>query len=253
MPNLANADTSHLMDYTLASDFVDELCRRAEQHRALQHPYLCRLASGQLPDVVLALQEFSFQYAFYNLHYLDYLKDVIDLLEDIQHKEKLTVSLREEEGIIGENAYLSHQALFKIFQQSLGVDKEYHLLNQPSESAIQWQASFTRLCRSGNPARAVGAVGLGTDYISPTVYQHLVKSVERFTTLYDDEFAFLKIHAEPSSEHGTLMRQVTEEMAGFLENRYELEAGMWEALELRAAFYDDMLERALGMPESEHL
>ncbi len=253
MPNLAKADTSHLMDYSLASEFVDELCRRAKKHRVIQHPYLCRLASGQLPDVVLALQDFAFQFAFYNMHFLDYLKDVISLLEDTSHKEKLTVNLREEEGIIGENAYLSHQALFSIFQESLGVDKEYRLLHQPAESAIQWQGAFTRLCLSGHPARAVGAIGLGTDYISPDIYQSLVKSVERFTTLYDDEFAFLKIHAEPSSEHGTLMRQVTEELAGFLENRYEIEAGMWEALELRAAFFDDMLERALSMPESEHL
>jgi hypothetical protein len=43
-----------------AKAYVKSLCDRAEQHRAVNHPYLQRLAKGDVPNILGAIQDLTF-------------------------------------------------------------------------------------------------------------------------------------------------------------------------------------------------
>ena len=64
-----------------AAEFIDALCRDALRHPAVDHPYLRRLAAGDLPDVRAAIRDYCHQYHAYSAEFPSYLEGVIEHLE----------------------------------------------------------------------------------------------------------------------------------------------------------------------------
>lgn len=230
-----------------ADDFVDDLCMKALEHSAVQHPYLERLSNGDFPNLRKALQDLVFQYAFYSSSFTEYLEDVIDGITDLRHKELLTLNLREEEGIINETLSVSHRELFIKMQKSVGVDEKYQIKHQPTTTVMAWKQAFTKLCANGSEAQRIGAIGLGTEYVMPLIYKKMRHCFEEYTALGEDDYLFLTLHCAADEEHGETLRQIAVDLAGFYEHRRELQNGMMSALSLRAQFWDDMLHRATLM------
>ena len=70
-----------------AWDTVKQLQEQALAHSAFSHPYLQKLADGQLPDVLGALQDFAVQYAQYSKNFKTYLNITLDLLTNSEHEK----------------------------------------------------------------------------------------------------------------------------------------------------------------------
>jgi len=235
---------------------VSRLLNEALHHRAIHHPYLKGLAAGEFKNMDIVLKDFATQYGYYSSWFPRYLTASISKLDQIQHRNKLLHNLAEESGHLREDDLVEirklgikdewvqgvpHPELFRRFQNAMHVEKN----NKPGVEVEIWRESFLSLVTSGSSISAVGAIGLGTESIVKFVYKYLIKAITKYTDLTLEEYVFFPLHTEVDDEHGLILIDIASEIAG--ENELaerELRKGMLKALNLRAAFWDDMLLRA---------
>ena len=110
-----------------------------------------------------------------------------------------------------------------------------------------WRDLFLQKCRSPIPGVGIAAIGLGTEYIISTIYPHIVKAIENHTDLGTDGSLFFRIHIECDDGHAETTRQITREVAEDLSTREAIRFGVFSSLNLRKAFWDAQLARALRL------
>lgn len=241
---------------------MQALIAEAQNHRAVHHPYLLALRSGEFKRMDLVLRDFALQYGAYSAWFPRYLTAVIAKLEDPKHRLYLLDNLAEESGRLDEHAIaaieslgihkewvdgIAHPLLFERFQNAIGVER-----SEPIGIEVQiWRESFLGLVQHTSAASAVGAIGLGTESIVKDIYRHFIDAIETHTSLTLREYAFFPLHTEVDDEHGVILLQIAEELASTSEDAHEdLRKGMLKALNLRASFWDDMYARAKAIDES---
>jgi pyrroloquinoline quinone (PQQ) biosynthesis protein C len=122
----------------------------------------------------------------------------------------------------------------------MGVDPNA----QPGIEVEIWRDSFLGLIQGGSAVSAVGAIGLGTESIVKYIYKDIIKAIQTYTNLSIEEYVFFPLHTEVDDEHGLILLDIAEKMSESQEDQIELRKGMLKALNLRAAYWDDMYERA---------
>jgi CRP-like cAMP-binding protein len=242
---------------------VDGLAREALEHRAVNHPYLQALASGDLPNTHAALADFAQHYYGYSAHFPRYLTALISKLERPDHRAALLENLTEESGqyedeelaelaqcgvqsewIIG----IPHPQLFQRFRRALGV-----VNTDASEDHIEvvcWRELFLSILTQGSPAEALGALGLGTETIVQTIYQPFVDAIERLGTLAPEDAVFFPLHTAVDDHHQATLKAIATDFAATAQGRADLAKGMRKALALRDAFWGWLHERAKLQPET---
>lgn len=250
-----NADS---LSRQYADRFVTELAAGALRHRAVNHPYLQALASGDLPDLRWALTDFARQYYGYSLHFPRYLTAVISRLENPAHRNSLLENLTEESGkyeaeelqelqafgvepawIVG----IPHPQLFQRFARALGVD--FSAIGQEADQVVCWRELFLQLLTGGSSAEALGALGLGTENIVSTMYGYFVQALENLVELHPRDTVFFKLHTAVDDHHQEALHAISVDLAKNNEGCTDLRRGMLKALNLRSAFWDWMHARAL--------
>lgn len=231
-----------------ADEFIEGLCVDAMSHRAVHHPYLRRLASGDLPDVAAAIRDYCHQYYFYSSRFTSYLEAVIGRLESEGHRAVLRKNLMEEHGQDPRNPQsIPHADLFQRFRRAAGVTEAYEARTPPCTAVTTWRDRFLQTCMSQPPCVGLGAIGLGTEMIVPTIYRYLHRAVTDHTEMKPDDFLFLTLHMECDDEHAADMKDISLELCKVSSaNREALRLGVSSALDLRAAFWDAMLARAVA-------
>jgi pyrroloquinoline quinone (PQQ) biosynthesis protein C len=244
------AETWELITKGTSTEFVDALSGEALDHPAVHHPYLERIASGDLPDVAWALRDYAYQYAFYSSEFPNYLMGVIANLESDAHREALLENLAEEQGDPASDRleHLPHVELFARFQRAIGIDDDYRATHKPSTTVEVWRDLALQKCRSEQIGVAVGAIGIGTEFVVPTLYTYLLEGIRRFTSLEPDDYYFFTLHATCDQEHAEDLRKITIDLAGPSDHREAIRFGALSALNLRKAFFDIMLSRAMDAP-----
>ena len=240
-----------------ARDFVARLAEESLQHRAVKHPYLEALGSGNLPDVRWALADFGRQYYGYSKGFPRYLTAVISRLEDPSHRAGLTENLNEESGLypsedLAELAEVGieaewivgqpHPALFARFCKALGVRERGH----SSDQITCWSEMFLSVLTHGSPAEAVGALGLGTENIISTIYQPFCSAIESLSNFSPRDGVFFPLHTAVDDHHQETLQGIAADLAIDENSRYELRRGMLKALYLRSSFWDWLYSRALS-------
>lgn len=243
------------------AEVVDGLAREALGHRAVNHPYLQALASGDLPDTRAALADFAQHYYGYSAHFPRYLTALISRLERPDHRRSLLENLTEESGqyedeelaelqqcgvqpewIIG----IPHPQLFQRFRRCLGVAN-----TDPADDHIEvvcWRELFLSILTNGSAAEALGALGLGTETIVQTIYQPCVEAIERLGTLSPADTVFFPLHTAVDDHHQATLKAIATDFAATAEGRADLAKGMLKALALRDAFWSWLHQRARAQP-----
>ena len=228
-------------------DFIQALCTDAQQHPAVRHPYLQRLASGKLPDIKSAIRDYCHQYYFYSAEFPTYLEAVIGRLPSAHHREIVRQNLEEERGLDSAGSeVVSHVELFHRFRQAAGVTDEYGAKISACMTVLIWRDLFLQKCKSQHPGVGLGAIGIGTEMVVSTIYRYLHQAVARHTDMTAADYEFLTLHMQCDDEHGDLMRQISLELAEDLGQREALRFGVMSSLNLRNAFWDVMLARAVA-------
>ena len=233
-----------------AEQFIDALVEEVFQHKALHHPYLQRLAQGRLPNVEMALRDYSHQYSFYSNGFTTYLDHVISKLDSKEHRDALLENLVEEQGDPNaeELEKRPHVEIFADFKRQIGADDAFIQQNPPCTTALIWHELFLQKCASQVDGVGLGAIGLATEYIVPTIYPYFIKAIEEHTDLGERGSLFFRLHVECDEEHGDDVVEVTQAIAADVSKREAIRFGALSALNLRSAFWDAMLARALAMP-----
>jgi pyrroloquinoline quinone (PQQ) biosynthesis protein C len=235
---------------------VAALAAEASRHRAVCHPFLLRLGRGELADPRAALADLARHYHGYSAHFPRYLTAVLSKLEDPRHRAALMENLAEESGSYApaeleelraagiDPAWVEgvpHPELFARLRAALGVDGT----EPEAEEVVCWRELFLAVLSGGSAAEAVGALGLGTEGIVREVYRPLLVAARR-AGLAPRETAFLSLHTLVDDHHQASLAAIAEDLARTPEGLRDLGRGMRKALSLRAAFWDFLLDRALG-------
>ena len=235
---------------------MEKLIDEALNHRAINHPYLLALKNGEFKNMDSVMKDFALQYGAYSTWFPRYLTGVISKLENPEHREHLLDNLAEESGTLHDDDLeaiaalgikeewvqgIPHPKLFRRFQDAMGIDR-----NEPVGIEVQiWREQFLSLIQDGSSVEAVGAIGLGTESIVKFVYRHLIEAIEKHTKLSLEDYVFFPLHTEVDDAHGLILLKIAEEMASESEvAALQLRKGMLKALNLRAAYWDNMYERA---------
>lgn len=228
-------------------EFIDALCGDVMRHPAVDHPYLRRLASGNLPDMQAAIRDYCHQYWFYSAGFESYLEAVISGLRSARHQNVLRQNLEEERGRgAGGQVGEPHTVLFQRFRRAAGVTPEYHAEVPPCTTVLVWRDLFLQKCQSRQPGVGLAAIGLGTELIVSSVYRRLHRAVAEHTDMKPDEYRFLTVHLDCDDEHASNMKQICLELAEDRSCREALRFGALSSLNLRHAFWDVMLARAVA-------
>ena len=235
---------------------MEHLVNEALQHRAVNHPYLKALANGEFQNMEIVLKDFAAQYGNYSAWFPRYLTSVISKLENPEFRNHLLDNLSEESGHLHEEDMIAvrelgikdewvqgipHPQLFRNFQTAMGVEPNA----TPGIEVEIWRESFLSLIQSGSATSAVGAIGLGTESIVKFIYRDIIKAIETHTQLSLEQYVFFPLHTEVDDEHGLILLDIAQKMASESKDaERELRKGMLKALNLRAAYWDDMYERA---------
>lgn len=246
-----------------AREYIKSLCRYAEQHRAVKHPYLQRLVTGDVPDVVEALKDLTYQYQAYSGDFLRYLTATISLMENREHREKLLRNLTEETGQIDaadvaalkkigiEKEWIdgiTHPHLFLRFLDAIGINEQYRKAHPLADETEIWRDMFFDICSKGGAAQSLGAIGLGTENIVKFIYQPIIKAIDKHLDVSRRDRVFFDLHATLDDEHGQVLTDIAIEYAEKDEtSRRNIKKGMLMALNIRGAFFDAMEARADAM------
>lgn len=229
-----------------AEAFIDALSADALAHPAVNHPYLQRLASGELPDTSAAIRDYCHQYWFYSAEFVTYLNAVIDGLQSQTHQNILQENLNEELGQDeeGNPDCIPHTELFQRFRKAAGVTADYEAENAPCTTVSVWHDLFLQKCRSKQAGVGVGAIGIGTEMVVSSVYKYLHQAVTRHTEMTADDYLFLTLHLDCDDQHADDLKQISVDMADSADHREALRFGVLSSLNLRNTFWDVMLARA---------
>ena len=232
-----------------AEQFIDALTEEVFQHPAVHHPYLERLSNGRLPNVDAALRDYAHHYRAYSSGFVGYLDAVIGKLENPEHREVILENLEEEQGDPTSNKLEErpHVEIFADFARRVGADEEFAASNSPCDTALIWRDLFDQKCKSEIAGVGLGAMGLATEYIVPTVYPYFVKAIDEHSSFDAETSLFFRLHVECDDGHGEDIARVTKEVAEDVTQRESIRFGTLSALNLRAAFWDAMLSRAMAM------
>jgi len=238
---------------------MEKLLSEAENHRAVKHPYLRALANGEFKNMNAILKDFASQYGHYSAWFPRYLTGVISKLENAEHRRHLLDNLAEESGHLHEEDLeairalgikdewvqgIPHPQLFRRFQKAIGADPDA----RPGIEVSIWRESFLSLIQGNSAVSAVGAIGLGTESVVKHIYHPIIKSIQQNTDLSLEEYVFFPLHTEVDDEHGLILLNIAEQLASQGEEQaWELRKGMLKALNLRAAYWDDMYLRAQAL------
>lgn len=231
----------------------------AYEHRAIHHPYLQALASGDLPDPQAALEDFAIQYQGYTSWFPNYLTCVMSKLQSERHRGYFAENLDEEKGHLDAETVkqleqlgiaeawvqgIPHPVLFRRFRNALGIDAHSKPL---CHAVIDWRQKFRSMLQQCSASEAIGAMGLGTESIVKHIYRYLTTAIQEHTDLCRRDYVFFELHSEVDDEHAELMMRVADDLADEAPGNLEqIRRGMIKALDLRATFWDAMYARAGG-------
>ncbi|WP_239014082.1 iron-containing redox enzyme family protein [Archangium violaceum] len=233
------------------------------EHRAVNHPYLRALESGELPDPVGALRDYAHQYFAYSTNFQRYLTATISQLDSPEHRRVLLANLLEEaHGVSPDEAELMrrhgidlewvenvpHPVLYRRYLEALGMDEAWLRAHPFCDEAVQWSQLFLQCCSSLGAPIAVGAMGIGTELIVRRVYTPILEAIKRYMDVSPRDRVFFDLHQKIDDEHGEVLLRIAEELAEDPAQRALVRTGALMALNLRAGFYDSMLWRAREMP-----
>ncbi len=262
MNNLAvNASIANALA-SRALPFLEELQTEAVQHEAVRHPYLQALAEGALPDPRRALQDFARAYEGYSAWFPRFLSAVEARLPE-ELRSVLDENKAEEAGRYDEEtlceleaaglrrewvAGIPHPELFRRFQRGIGVESDTAV--DPTSPVARWREGLLHLIQTDHPAAAVGALGLGTELVVSRMYTTVLRGVDRFGGIRPEDRTFLVLHALVDDAHAASLLELAARFAVDAEGRAALARGMRAALDLRAAFWDELHERATTAQEN---
>lgn len=233
--------------------FVEALQREALDHTAVHHEYLHRFAAGDLPSMAFAVRDYAQQYYVYSAGFTAYLQGVINSLPLQRHRDVLMENLQEEQGLIGiGDQQTPHAVLFDQFRRAAGVTEAVERAFKPTTTVRVWRDLFLQKCQSGQLGVGIGAIGIATELLVSEIYRYILKGIAEHTNIPEEHHLFFSLHIDCDDEHADELLEITKELCDDPDVREAVRFGVFSSLNLRTAFWDVMLARALRGEDAIH-
>ena len=134
-----------------------------------------------------------------------------------------------------------------MFKDQIGADQNYCQSNSPCTTVLLWRDLFLQKCKSNIPGVGLAAIGMGTEYIISTIYPNIIEAIENHTDLGKEGSLFFRLHVDCDDNHAEVVRKITEEIAEDISTREAIRFGVFSSLNLRKAFWDTQLARAMSI------
>lgn len=241
-------------------DQLSALLLEARTDPAVEHPFLARFAAGGFRDNAAVLRRYAVEYSGYAAWFPRYLKSVINRLDEPSHRQLLAENLTEEQGFYGDDDCaeiaaagidprtvqgVPHPQLFRRFCRSIGIGESE--LRTATPAAELWRSQLLAYLETATPAQAVGALGIGTEYIVRPIYQQLVAGILALGTLRRDEFVFFELHCLVDDKHQADLMEIATDLATRDGSVDGLRDGMRTALKFRNQFWNSLFGQVLDL------
>ena len=243
--------------HSTGAAFIERISAEALDSTAVNHPYLDALRDADFPDYRHALKDFAFQYGLYSSRFTRYVDAVIEQLSDAGHRRILESNLAEEQGdthgvdlpaeVLATVIGRPHASLFRRFQQALDIDDDHHDAPPGDHAGRRWSKAFLELCEL-DECIGVGAIGIGTELVVSSIYNQVLVGLREHSGLSMTEHVFFDLHSQCDEEHADQMLTIAADLARDNESCNKIAYGARKAIELRSAFWDEMLQRARRQP-----
>jgi len=226
----------------------DEIKNAIMLSKAVSHPYLEKLAAGELPNMKNAIRDYVSQYQNYSSRFTEYLRGIIENLPE-NEKVWLQENLNEELGFYKEEEIkvagirlewvdgIKHSDLFRRFSEAINA-----VQIDPIVEVIHWRDAMLQCCCK-SLGQGLGALGLGTEMIVSTVYRSIFSGIQKaFPDLEPKDSCFFPLHMICDDDHAQKLMDLTAKYCEVYMD--DIEKGINIALKCREKFWDAMLQRA---------
>jgi len=227
-------------------EFFDKLEADIMKHPAVQdHSYLQKFRKKANMDAVKLYAE---QYYCFSRHFSRYLAGAVAICPDEAGRAPLIKNLFEEYGGRSEeqkgmDEELTHPAIFRRFLRAAGVDTSPEALNSiemlpETKLFVEKYLNIHYM----DYVEALGALGPGTEYIVPTMYQPIREGCKK-AGIDDDGVLFFSAHIELDVEHAANIRHSLSFCSQTEEDQAKIRKGAFDFLDARLVLWDG-LEKA---------
>lgn len=212
--------------------FLAELRREIEQHPAVNHLFLNRLATSPFSAHdyrVFAENHFPLVCAF-----TSYLELLLMRAPDSQARLWLARVLVDEYGEGSEGK--DHATLYQRFLASTGGDCVAVTQGRVAEPAERFIATHQRMMREQPFLVGLGAVGPGHEWAIPKMFEAVIPGLRR-AGLDEDAIGYFTLHVLQDDDHGSWLEEALLRLAGTQEAQAQVRAGALASLDARLQFW----------------
>jgi len=257
LANFASIISPPLQELPRRERYYQRLLKEAAIHPAMNHIWLQNVSNQTYGNMNVVFAEFAREYHGYCASFADYLGGVIHVLENEDHKDIFKCRLLEQSGQVeptdcdslkdigidpDEVNGIPRPELFRRFCYAMGLTR--HNLKHISVAAMRWRWQFLMFLAKASPAAAVGALGLGTEYVAQHTYKEMVSTLRDLSTVNREDCVFFELHCIGNDEDEGKLQEVSLSLLNDEDDYHEMRRGMLAALELRNQFFNHLHQRA---------
>jgi CheY-like chemotaxis protein/pyrroloquinoline quinone (PQQ) biosynthesis protein C/HPt (histidine-containing phosphotransfer) domain-containing protein len=143
----------------------------------------------------------------------------------------------------------SHPALFRRFLHAIGLDADQISGVEPLPETAAFIETYQQLCREGHFLTAMGAMGPGTECVTPALYTPIERGIERSGVVLAEDYIFWTIHIAAAEGHGLAFCKSMIPYVGTVQGQRLVAEGARRVLDARACWFEG-LERLVFAPQA---
>jgi len=209
---------------------------RPEIEKILHHPFLQRIAKGELS--FKQLQYFAGQYSIYCYYFPRFLSGLAANIPDDKTRMPIIENLWEEHGC-GKMGR-SHRQLFNRFLESLDIEVISFPDTVPLKETKECVDTLMDLCLNGNFIESLGAMGPGTEFFTNDEYLIIYNGLSKSAHFHPLDLKFWKVHISLDVEHYSEMVEVLYPYLHEEKNRQLVREGAFKAIRMEQLFWDGL-------------
>lgn len=265
----------NVFPYSHGPPLVEEvLAQVRHSHPALNHPYLNRLSgvgsAPPLPNPRAAIVDFAHNYAIYNASFCNLINGAIAKLHSPSHVSALRHDLSEENGHLDEDDVaalasagvkrewvdeIPHKTLFRNFVEKVkesASEGQRAVVPNNVKPGEQFLSTISNtILGDSSEAFVIGALSVGTEAIVQYLFEPITLGIKTsFPELSLEDYVFFPLHTIVDENHAETLLNIAKDVISREPKTSEVEFlhGAMAALDARAILWDQLLARALSMP-----
>jgi pyrroloquinoline-quinone synthase len=222
--------------------YLSALEAEVAAHPAVHHPFLQRFADT--PLTIHQLRTFGLQHYQLVKLFVTYMTNVVPRIPDADASALFRSVFDDEFG--QHTIFNSHPAMYRAFLRSLGLDDadwgRFALLPETSDF-IEFHLELTR---TAHFLTALGAIGPGHEFSIPTMFDYLVRGLQRNGTVSENDTAYFTLHIVEDKDHAKVYNSLLDRYTASEESRALIREGVMRSLKARHLFWDGLHRVVFG-------